>query len=201
MKNFLQFGRKKELFYCMIEFDKEINVTTLLEVLILFDKYYGGYKVDTEFGEEKETWHDFVIAGKINNAIKEDTTFYFDLPFYLQNGNHVTKKIVKEGCKISIFLGKEENSEKNSLLFDLYADLFTDIVYVLTPSNPKYAEWHQKKAARRNRKVLSAFLKALESMLEGNIIEYSSVYHLNPNSIFKYGIKEDATCEKPTVFD
>lgn len=82
MKNFLQFGRKKELFYITLEFDREINAVILLEILILIDKYYSVYKITTKFGEEKEIWHDAVFAGKISNMLKEkcDIRFHFDMP-------------------------------------------------------------------------------------------------------------------------
>jgi hypothetical protein len=202
MNDFLQVGRKKELFYITLEFDREINDIMLLETLMLTDKYYSGYKITTKFGEEKEIWHDAVFAGKISNMLKEkcDIRFHFDMPYFFQKGNHVTKKFVTDSCSISL-INHSDSDEKNSLLFHLYADLFTDIVYVPTPPDWKDTEWYQKKAAQKNRKILSDFLKALESMLEGSIVESLSDYHLNPNSIFKYGIKEDATCEKPTVFD
>lgn len=203
MKDLLLFALKKELFYCIIEFDRDIDVNLLVEIFILIHKYYGGYKIGEEFGAEKEKWHDFILTGKIKNVnLKLDNfTFYFDFPLFFQKGSQIRKEVIADGCKIAISCKNDSDTKKHTLLFDLYADLFTDIVYALMPPDWKYVERNQKMAAQKNRKTLTDFLKSLELLLSGNITESLSDNHLNPNSVFKYGIKEDATCEKPMYFD
>lgn len=199
MKDLLLFALKKELFYCTVAFDRNVDTALLCKIFILIDKYYGGYEIDEEFGGKKNKWHDFVLKDniKLENLKFNRLKFYFDLPFYFQKGNQIRKEVIAEGCSIAIYSIENNHTTKHELLFNLYADLFTDIVYVLTPPDWKYVERNQKLAARKNRETLTDFLKSLESLLDGNITESLSDYHLNPNSVFKYGIKEDATREKP----
>ena len=84
MKDLLLLALKKELFYCNIEFDRDIDANLLVEIFILIDKYYGGYKIGEKFGEGKKKWDNFNLTDKIKNGNLKLDKFRF----YLIASNH-----------------------------------------------------------------------------------------------------------------
>jgi hypothetical protein len=97
---------------------------------------------------------------------------------------------IENGIKIIIFNDGAPDRQK-LFLFDLYADLFADFVYIYD-SGKQFVE-DQSDAAPKNRAILRSFLMSVEQLFNGEVLEYYASYSLTPNSAEKYGIKEDAS--------
>ena len=183
------YSRKKELFYCTVAFSKKIREPLILRFLILLGKYYPNYLICKDPCEQQLDWKDFVEKKSLKIEKGRDLTFEISPPLYIQAGEGELKcPSINNGFEFVFNEGVHQ--KKNFLLFNLYADLFTDKVYVFKEG--RYIEENQSIAASKNRKLLSSFLKAMESFLDGEIIEFITDNHLTSESIFKYGIKEDA---------
>lgn len=180
------YTRKKELFYCTIKFSKALDESLLLKVFILLDKFYPKYLLSGDSDEEGKDWKEYLIKSNFTDIIWE--TFYISPPFFLQKGNDTKLALIRDGISFSFFKGN--TGEQNSLLINLYADLVTDKVLMVNETG--YYEEDQSLAAPKNRVVLANCLKNIENFLEGDIVEYITDYHLTPDSIYKYGIKEIA---------
>lgn len=182
------YSRKKELFYCTFCFQQRIDEAFILRLLILLEKYYPGYALYSNYNKSQKEWKEFALDKSFKRGIKEVQAFYVSAPFYYQKNNELNVALIKESFKFSF--RKDSKNNDNLLLFDLYADLVTDTVY-LTSTDGYYAE-DQSLAAAKNRERLSTCLKSIEDFLEGKIIEYVTDYHLTPDSVYMYGIKENA---------
>ncbi len=182
------YHRKKELFYCTFEFNNPIDNVLLLKFLILIDRYYPDFRISEQYDASKLIWNDFALDIDFKDEDKFEQYYYFNAPFYIQKGNNINISYIDDGFKF--YFVKNKNNELNELHFDLYADVFTNIVYL--PTKKGFNGVAQETAASKNRKILSECLKAIEFFLAGEISEYITDYHLTPESIYKYGIKENA---------
>jgi hypothetical protein len=187
MRNPALYCRKKELFYCTFRFNKALDEMLLLKLLILVDKYYPAYSIGTQYESPKMVWNDFAVNTSFKAAEWMNKSLCFKAPFYLQNEDELEIIDLNDGFR---FAFHNDLNGQNYLLFNLYADIFTDILYI--PTETGYFEEDQKMAASKNRRVLSDCLKSIEALLNADIIEFFTDYYLTPGSIYKYGIKEDA---------
>jgi hypothetical protein len=176
---------------------QDLSIDTLHKLFLLIDKYYPEYKVRTGYNGDVCSWKNFVYDKK--SALKSDFSelvneqkvcLYFDLPFFVQNDNEIDLIFIENGIKIIIFNDGAPDRQK-LFLFDLYADLFADFVYIYD-SGKQFVE-DQSDAAPKNRAILRSFLMSVEQLFNGEVLEYYASYSLTPNSAEKYGIKEDAS--------
>jgi len=184
------YSRKKELFYCTIKFKKNFDEVLLIKSMILLNKFYPGYEIydDSDINEVLLNWQELVLKRTFTFDKEGLKTFYVAAPFYIQNDNEVMICKVRDGITFSI--GWDDKGNCFDFIFNLYADVITNKVYFY--ESGKYIEKDQSKAAKKNREILCDFLKALEDFLEGEIIESISDNYLAPDSVYKYGIKENA---------
>jgi hypothetical protein len=183
------YNRKKELFYCTFKFSKILEESLMIKFLILLAKYYPDYYICSDTDEDKAKWKDFVINTNFKFEKNKGEFFYISPPVHVQKNSDTTSVYIKDGFTFSFSWDRKK--ECYNLLFDLYIDLFTNKIYLMKEG--KYLEEDQSIAAAKNRKALSNCLEAIEKFFEGEIIEYITDYHLTPNSVYKYGIKEDAS--------
>ncbi|HLP94660.1 MAG TPA: hypothetical protein VK168_11525 [Saprospiraceae bacterium] len=196
MKNSVQYQRKKEIYYWLLAFHQEVSIDILHELFLLLDKYYPEYKVRTKYNGDVCSWKSFVydknsaLKSNFNELVnKEKVHLYFDLPFFIQNDNEIELIFIENAIKIIIF--NESDPEKQKLfLFDLYADLFADFVFIYE-GGEQFVE-NQSNAAPKNRAILRNFLMSVEQLFNGEVLEYYASYSLTPDSAEKYGIREDA---------
>lgn len=182
------YSRKKELFYCLFEFNKTLDEALIIRFLILLDKLFPEYELYVDFKEVLSGWRDLILKNRFKFDKSRLMTFYIAPPFYIQESEVVKIYHIKDGVTFSFAWDKTK--ECYNLIFNLYADVVTDKVYFL--QRGKYIEKNQSVAAKKNRKLLSDCLKETEKFLSGEIIEYFIGYHLAKDSGYKYGIKENA---------
>jgi len=178
---FRQFTRKKELFYTSYSLNSFFQIGDLYRLLILIDKYYN-YLLKDGFNKLCD-WHNIEHFDFKNNNVYK---LYISPRLYFTDDNELRIGIISDAFCITII------PNSNYFSFDLYTDLYTNINYRLDENN-SYYKINQSQAAKKNREILSSFLFELEKVLDGYITEYSTTYYLTKESIFKYGLTENAT--------
>ncbi len=175
-----QFTRKKELFYTSYSLNSFFTISDLYRLLILIDKHYDYFLKDSF--DVISDWHN-IEHFEFND--KQDYELLICPSLFYHEGIELKKDPINDAFSISI------NPDSNYLIFNIYADLYTDIRYGLDEKN-QYYKIIQSHAAELNRKKLSNFLKELEVVLDGKISEYNTDNHLTKESIFKYGFRDNA---------
>lgn len=175
-----QFTRKKELFYTSYSLNSYFTISDLYRLLILIDKHYD-YLLKDRFDVISD-WHNIEHFG-FND--KKDYELLICPSLFYQESIDVKKGFISDAFSISII------PNNNYLIFNLYADLYTNIRYGLDEKN-QYYKIVQSQAAELNREKLTNFLKELEVVLDGKISEYNTDNHLTKESIFKYGFRDSA---------
>jgi len=197
MVDYRRYIRKKELAYFTIEFDQEITEALVIKMLILFDNYFPKYLIsdDNDFAKAvgKYHWKEFVLY---KNLFSDENmpSYYLMTPLFIQENNIVNIVHFDNSITFALFFRKNIQN-KNSILISFYVNLYTDIINRFDPKDTdgiRKIKEDQSKAAKKNRFILTQFLRELESFLKGEIVEYLSDYTLQQGSVFKYGINEDA---------
>jgi hypothetical protein len=186
------YSRKKELFYCLFEFTRNLDEALVIKFLILMDMFYPSYQLwlcsSSSTDNTPVDWKGLVLYSSLIFNKNRSITFYLTPPFYLQRGSEIEIHRIKEG--ISVDFSWNNKKDCYVCIFNLFADLVTNTIYLVNDEG--YYGEDQSLAAPKNRMVLSRCLKATEDLLGGEIVEYITDNHLTPDSVYKYGIKEDA---------
>ena len=182
------FSRKKELFYCTLEFSKKLDESLFIKFLVLMSKYYSDFHVYSESIDDKLGWKDFVIGNKFEFNKDNGCSLRISPIVYVQNNDEVLFIAVNNG--IVVTFSWDSKKDCFNLLLDYYADVVTDKVYFFKEG--RYCEKDQSIAAKKNRKILADWLKGVERLLDGEIVEYITDNHLTKDSVYKYGIVENA---------
>ena len=184
---------KNEIFYSYYEFDKILDEELVISLFVLFNKYYPSYKIiHADFNDIEEVlkWEDFIL-NDYKIISKHDMSIWLDVPFCLLKEDTISlPKALRRG--VSFFYGLEEDGTRNAVGINFYGNVYTNIRHDFDPENRVYVPVDQSACAKKNREIMTAFLKELEILLEGEITEFLSPFYLDEKYIFKYGIKSDA---------
>ncbi len=185
---------EKEIFNVFFEFDQEITKEFIVGILVFINKYYPSYKIKEADWNERplnQDWADFVL-GDYTLVSEHDFLLTLNVPLYVQNSKN--DELLLEICDevILIYYGREESTNRNYLGIDFFGNVYTDIRYDWDNEKREDVAINQATAAKKNREIMSAFLKGLEVFLDADITEYLSPFYLDEKYIYKYGIKEDA---------
>lgn len=188
-----QLKKEKQILNVFFEFDQEITEELVTRVFILLNKFYPSLAIvraDWNKIDSALKWEDFVI-GDYQLISNHDFSIDLKVPMYVQeqSGGEV---IIKNLDTIHIYYGLEESTNRNSIGFDFYGNVYTNIRYDWDNAEKVNVLVDQTISANKNRTILDAFLRGLEALLKGEITEFLSPYYLDDKYIYKYGIKEDA---------
>jgi hypothetical protein len=193
---------KNEILNSYIEFEREIDIDLLVNIFILINKHYPSFlirKIDFSKINQVKKWEDVILE---NIIITSDQDISIDLyvPLYYPTGDDFS------GCSFGIFedsmhiyYGYDKAVSKNFFAINFYGNVFTNIAgYWKSGPDPKfvnigreYIKYDITEVATKNRAIMKSFLIELESLLDGEVVEYLS-HHLDQKDINKYGINDDA---------
>lgn len=186
--NINAYTRKKELFYCTLEFSRTLDESLISRFLALMSEYYSNYYVSTDYQGHKVAWESFLINFTFEFDKGKGYYLHISPIVYIQRKDEMLFTSANDGIVLSF--SWDSKKECFNLLLDFYADVVTDKIYFF--ENGKYYEEDQSIAASKNRRILTNFLKAVEVFLEGEIVECITDNYLTKDSVYKYGVTEDA---------
>lgn len=185
--NYIIHQGKKAVFSVSFDIDEAISEKMLLKIFILMSKHFPGYIFyRDDFIDKEMKWEEYLLK-HFTYRPQEFNNIAFDFNVYLQDCKDVfLMKTVQSG--IEIVYGTDEG--KPVLIFDFYP-------YVYFTKNTLIPEeiYDQSIASQKNRLILRGFLMDLEELLGTNISFFEGGYRISKESLYKYGIREDAVLD------
>ncbi len=202
VKNSRYYIFKNEILNSYFEFRKEIDNDILLKIFIVINKHYPSFlisRIDFIKITELKKWED-VILDKLKITSEHDLSMDLIVPLYYPLANDFSKNsygLIEDS--MHIYYGFDNEHGKSFFAINFYGNLYTDVVcYWHAGPDPdfvnvggKYLKHNISEIAFKNRASMRSLLIELESLLEGEIVEYLS-HHLDQKDINKYGIYDDA---------
>ena len=170
-----------------------IKEKDLIKVFLLINKYYPQYYIKSDdYISERKSWEEYLISN-FNYIPSSFNSIFLSAKFYIQNEKGELMMIEPEDDGIEIIYGSDNDSPVFGIQFYPYVYFDLNKIYYRDDDSSviKFKMVDQSLAAKKNRAILSAFLKDLEELLNTNISFFQAGKKYSPNYVYKYGFKED----------